>query len=90
VPPRADRGARFGDPGGSLPSQRTRLSREDRFDYGPGAIVRRVDEGGWLSFRNRPLKLGRAFSYRRVALRATEQDGCFDVIFCAHKVGALG
>jgi transposase InsO family protein len=59
------------------------------FDYGPGAIVRRVDEGGWLSFRNRPIKLGRAFSYRRVALRATEQDGCFDVIFCAPKVGAL-
>jgi len=59
------------------------------FDYGPGAIVRRVDGDGWLSFRNRPIKLGRAFSYRRVALRATDQDGCFDVLFCAHKVGAL-
>ena len=32
------------------------------FDYGPAAIVRRVDGGGWLSFRNRPVKLGRAFS----------------------------
>ena len=27
---------------------------------------------GWLSFRNRPVKLGRAFAYRRVALRPTE------------------
>jgi transposase InsO family protein len=59
------------------------------FDYGPEAIVRRVDGDGWLSFRNRPIKLGRAFGYRRVALRATDQDGCFDVLFCAHKVGAL-
>ncbi len=59
------------------------------FDYGPGAIVRRVDEGGWLSFQNRPVKLGRAFAYRRVALRPTEQDGGFDVLFCAHPVGAL-
>jgi len=59
------------------------------FDYGPGAVVRRVDGDGWLSFRNRPLKVGRAFSYRRVALRPSDQDGCFDVLFCAHKVGAL-
>ena len=59
------------------------------FDYGPAAIVRRVDGDGWLSFRNRPVKLGRAFSYHRVALRPTDQDGCFDVLFCAHKVGAL-
>jgi transposase InsO family protein len=59
------------------------------FDYGPGAIVRRVDGDGWLSFRNRPLKVGRAFSYRRVALRPSDQDGCFDVLFCAQKVGAL-
>ena len=59
------------------------------FDYGPGAIVRRVDAEGWLSFRNRPLKLGRAFAQRRIALRPTDQDGCFDVLFCAHQVGAL-
>ena len=51
--------------------------------------MRRVDGDGWLSFRNRPVKLGRAFGYRRVALRPTEQDGCFDVLFCTHKVGAL-
>ena len=59
------------------------------YDYGPGAIVRRVDAGGWLSFRNRPLKLGRAFVHRRVALRPAEREGCFDVLFCAHRVGAF-
>jgi transposase InsO family protein len=71
------------------PSRRGFTEKIAPFDYGPGAIVRRVDEGGWLSFRNRPVKLGRAFAYRSVALRPTNQDGCFDVLFCAHKVGAL-
>jgi len=71
------------------PSNRSFPEKIEPFDYGPEAIVRRVDGDGWLSFRNRPIKLGRAFGYRRVALRATDQDGCFDVLFCAHKVGAL-
>ena len=71
------------------PSERCFPEKIEPFDYGPGAIVRRVDEGGWLSFRNRPIKLGRAFAYRRVALRPTDQEGCFDVMFCAHQVGAL-
>jgi transposase InsO family protein len=71
------------------PSGRCFPEKTEPFDYGPGAIVRRVDEGGWLSFRNRPIKLGRAFSYRRVALRPTDQDGCFDVLFCAHQVATL-
>ena len=71
------------------PSERCFPEKIEPFDYGPGAIVRRVDEGGWPSFRNRPIKLGRAFAYRRVALRPTDQEGCFDVMFCAHQVGAL-
>jgi len=51
--------------------------------------VRRIGESGWLSFRNRPIKLGGAFPYRLVAFRPAEPEGCFDVVFCAHKVGAL-
>jgi hypothetical protein len=71
------------------PSERRFPETIEPFDYGPGAIVRCVDADGWLSLRNRPLKLGRAFAQRRIALRATDQDGCFDVLFCAHQVGAL-
>ena len=71
------------------PSARPFPETIEPFDYGPGAIVRRVDEDGWLSFRNRPLKLGRAFAHHRIALHPTDQDGCFDVLFCAHQVGAL-
>ncbi len=68
------------------PSPRCFPETLEPFDYGPGAIVRRVDEDGWLSFRARPLKLGRAFIHRQVALRPAVQDGCFDVFFCGHNV----
>src|SRR5712672_1914753 len=71
------------------PSGRGYPEKIEPFDYGPEAIVRRVDEDGWMSFRNRPLKLGRAFAHHRIALRPADQEGCFDVMFCAHKVGAL-
>jgi len=70
-------------------SERSFPEKVEPFDYGPGAIVRQVDQDGWLSFRNRPIKLGRAFSRRRVALRPSAEGGCFDVLFCAHKVGAI-
>lgn len=71
------------------PSRRLFPEQIEPFDYGPEAIVRRVDADGWLSFRNRPIKLGRAFTHRRVALRPTAEDGCFDVMFCAHQVSAV-
>ena len=71
------------------PSGRGYPEKIEPFDDGPEAIVRRVDADGWMSLRNRPVKLGRAFAQRRVALRPTDQDGCFDVLFCAQKVGAV-
>jgi len=71
------------------PSRRGFPETIEPFDYGPGAIVRRVDEGGWLSFRNCPVKLGRAFTHRRVALRPSQQHGCFDVFFCSFTVAQL-
>jgi transposase InsO family protein len=71
------------------PSWRRFPERIEAFDYGPGAILRRVDQDGWLSFHNRPLKLGRAFVGRKVALRPAVQDGCFDVSFCGHKIAVF-
>ena len=71
------------------PSPRSFPEKIEPFDYGRGAILRRVDDTGWLSFRNRPLKLGRAFIHRRVALRPALPDGCFDVFFCGHKVATF-
>lgn len=71
------------------PSPRCFPETLEPFDYGPGAILRRVDDTGWLSFRGQPLKLGRAFIHRQVALRPALPDGCFDVFFCGHKVATF-
>jgi transposase InsO family protein len=76
----------------ATPITRYRVSRRafpetiEPYDYGPGVFLRRVDNGGWLSFRNHLLKLGRGFINRQVALRPALPDGCFDVFFCGHKV----
>jgi transposase InsO family protein len=70
-------------------SRRSFPEKLEPFDYGPGAILRRVDDTGWLSFRKHPLKLGRAFIHRQVALRPAAQDGCFDVFFCGHKIATF-
>ena len=71
------------------PSPRSFPEKIEPFDYGAGAILRRVSDTGWLSFRKHPLKLGRAFAHRQVALRPALPDGCFDVFFCGHKVATF-
>jgi transposase InsO family protein len=71
------------------PSARSFPEKLEPFDYGPGAILRRVGDTGWLSFRSHLLKLGRAFAHRQVGLRPGAQDGCFDAFFCGHKIATL-
>jgi transposase InsO family protein len=71
------------------PSRRPFPEQIAPYDYGPGVTLRRVSDTGWLSFRGRPLKLGRAFVHRQVALRPTASDGCFAVFFCGYQVAQL-
>jgi transposase InsO family protein len=63
--------------------------RIEPFDYGPGAILRRVDPRGWTSFRGHPFKLGRAFVGRQVALSPAVEDGCFNIFFCGHQITTI-
>jgi transposase InsO family protein len=57
--------------------------------YDVGDIVRKVDEGGKISFRNRSFRVGKAFRYNPVALRPTWIDGNYDVFFCQLKVAQI-
>jgi len=57
--------------------------------YWPGDIVRKVDSDGFISFKNQPFRIGQPFRKQPVALRAVDRDGCFDVFFCANKIGAV-
>jgi transposase InsO family protein len=58
-------------------------------DYGPGAIVRKVQDQGRLSFRNRTFNIGKAFAGQPVALRPTIVDGHYDVIYCLTKIAVI-
>ena len=58
-------------------------------DYGPGAIVRKVQAKGVIWFANRTWPVGKAFLGQPVALRPTILDGTYDVVFCQHKVAEL-
>ncbi|TIU43417.1 MAG: transposase [Mesorhizobium sp.] len=58
-------------------------------EYAPGEQVRKVDSDGFISFRNRPWRLGKAFRGELVALRPTVEDGVFSVHYCSHRIATL-
>jgi transposase InsO family protein len=54
--------------------------------YSPGDEVRKVQQGGKISYRNWEYSLPKAFYGQYVALRPTSQDGVMDVFFCNQKI----
>jgi transposase InsO family protein len=58
-------------------------------EYGPGDEVRKVDGDGFISFKNRPWRIGKGLRGELIALRPTGEDGVFAVHYCAHRIGAI-
>jgi transposase InsO family protein len=58
-------------------------------DYEPQAQVRKVHDGGWISFKGRQINCSKAFVGRRLALRATDQDGLFDLCYRRHVLAQV-
>lgn len=58
-------------------------------EYDSGEIVRRVCSNGRITYKNRLLKVGKAFRGYPVVLRPTQQDGEFGVFFCNEQVKTL-
>jgi transposase InsO family protein len=56
------------------------------WEYGPTDAVRKVACDGTISFKGKPLDLGKAFRGEHVAVRPTVEDGVFGVYFGVHKV----
>jgi transposase InsO family protein len=77
------------------PSRRYRMSPRpmppaiDPPDYEPQAQVRKVYEGGWISFRGRQLNCSKAFVGRRLAFRATDTDRLFDLCYRSHVLAQV-
>jgi transposase InsO family protein len=56
------------------------------WEYGPGDQVRKVACDGTISFRGRPIDLGKAFRGEHVAVRPASDDGLFGIFFGVHQV----
>jgi transposase InsO family protein len=63
------------------PSSRSYCDRLEPFPYGPDDQLRRVQLGGRVSYKNRLLKIPKAFGGKLIAIRPTAQDGVFDLVF---------
>lgn len=57
--------------------------------YAAGEVVRRVQQGGRLSFRGRTYRVPKAFRGCDVALRPTQLNGELGVYFGRHRIGTI-
>jgi transposase InsO family protein len=71
------------------PSPRDYVETIAPFEYAPGDIVRRVQQGGHVSFLGPAVKLPKAFRSKTVAFRPTAQDGVFDVVFRTQMIATI-
>lgn len=71
------------------PSPRSYQDRVVPFEYAPGDILRRVQQGGRLSFAGRTLRVPKAFAGQTIALRPTTDDGCYEVYFRHQRIARL-
>ena len=58
-------------------------------EYADGDLIRKVDVLGCTAFKGHPIRVGKAFRNLPIALRASTQDGLFEVRFCSHQIGTL-
>jgi len=68
------------------PSLRSFQESLPAIEYGPQDQVRKVQQGGKISYGNREYSLPKAFCGQPVALRPTAQDGIMEVFYCDHKI----
>ena len=54
--------------------------------YRPDDAIRRVQQGGEVHFQGRVLNVPKAFVGQTIALRPTQTDGLWNVVFAAHHV----
>ena len=58
-------------------------------EYGPNDQIRKVHDKGTISYKNKPFRVGKAFTGQYVAIRPTKVEGKFIVYFCNQKIGHI-
>lgn len=71
------------------PSPRTFKLQVEPFAYQADDVVRSVDVNGRFNFAGRLFKASKALNGKRIALRPTDRDGCYQLMFRDVIVGAI-
>lgn len=72
-----------------MPSERSYPERLPEVEYDEGEQVRRVQKGGWISYRGREWRVGKAFVGERVAVRPGKEEGWVRVYYCKQQIREL-
>lgn len=72
-----------------VPSERSYPERLPEVEYEEGEQVRRVQKGGWISYRGREWRVGKAFEGERVAVRDGKEEGRVRVYYCKQQIREL-
>jgi len=81
--------------GFATPSERYRPSERSypevlpAIEYGAADQVRKVNGDGFISFKSRVWRAGKAFRGLSLALRPTRDDGIWSLHFASHRVGTI-
>lgn len=68
------------------PSNRPYCENPSPVEYGPDDTVRKVQQGGWISYRGQEYHIPKAFCREFIALRPTETDGHLDVYYRNQRI----
>ena len=71
------------------PSPRPFRETIEPFAYGPDDQLRRVQKYGRLGFKSRRINVPKAFAGKTVALRPTQKDGVYNIIFRTTLVSTI-
>jgi transposase InsO family protein len=71
------------------PSPRACKPEPEPFEYAPDDILRRVQQLGRFSYKGAIWKAPRAFYGKTIALRPTERDGVYDLIFRSTTISTV-
>ena len=64
------------------PSNKAYTEKSATYEYNLSDIKRKVQDKGVISFKNREIKVGKAFRYETVALRESQKNNTFEIYFC--------
>jgi transposase InsO family protein len=71
------------------PSARSMPERPAEIEYADGEIVRRVSDDRYVSFKNKPWRVPKAFRGERLAIRPKDRDGHYGVFFGSRQVAEI-